>query len=203
MTNRVTIPTYETSRMRPASTRRPFVASASSRIRTFSGRIVKRFAVALDDVRHADEAGDELVRRVLVDLRGRAHLLDAPVREHRQTVAHRERLLLVVRDVDECDAHLALDRAQLVLHLLAELQVERPERLVEQEHLRAVHEGARERHALPLPAGELRRPPLSYPPRRTSSSASDARLRRSSRATFAMRRPYSTFSPTVMWGKSA
>jgi hypothetical protein len=43
----------------------------------------------------------------------------------------RRSLLLVVRDVYEGDADLALDRAQLVLHLLAQLQVERAERLVE------------------------------------------------------------------------
>ena len=41
------------------------------------------------------------------------------------------------------------------LHLLAQLAVERGHRLVEQQHLRLEHERARERHALPLPAGEL------------------------------------------------
>ena len=50
-----------------------------------------------------------------------------------------------------------LDRAQLVLHLLAQLQVERAERLVEQQHARPVHERARERHALALAARELAR----------------------------------------------
>ena len=90
--------------------------------------------IALDDVRHAHETGDELVRRVLVDLGGRADLLDAPVREDGQAVAHRKRLLLVVGNVNEGDADLALDRAQLVLHLLAQLEVECSERLVQQQH---------------------------------------------------------------------
>ncbi len=114
-------------------------------------------AVALQHVGDADEAGDERVRRVLVDLGGRADLLDPALVEHGEAVAHRERLLLVVRDVDERDPDLALDALELDLHLLAQLQVERAERLVEQQHLRAVDDRARERDALALAAGELRR----------------------------------------------
>ena len=62
-----------------------------------------------------------------------------------------------MRDVDERDADLVLDPLQLELHLLAQLQVERAERLVEQEHTRAVDERAGERDALLLAAGELPR----------------------------------------------
>ena len=76
--------------------------------------------------------------------------------EHGEAIAHRERLLLVVGHVDEGDADLLLDVLQLDLHLVTELEVERAERLVEQQHLRAHHERARERDPLPLPAGELR-----------------------------------------------
>ena len=43
------------------------------------------------------------------------------------------------------------------LHLLAELEVERAERLVEEEHARPAHERARERDPLLLAAGELAR----------------------------------------------
>ena len=50
-----------------------------------------------------------------------------------------------------------LDRLQLDLHLLAELEVERAERLVEQEDARPVDERARQRHALALAARELAR----------------------------------------------
>src|SRR6185503_5203546 len=48
------------------------------------------------------------------------------------------------------------DALQLDLELLAELQVERAERLVEEQHGGPVHERARKRHALLLPTGELR-----------------------------------------------
>ena len=96
---------------------------------------------------------------MLVDVGRRTDLLDPPLVEDGQAVAHGERLLLVVRDVDERDADLGLDRLELDLHLLAELEVERAERLVEQEHLWPVHEGASQGHALALAAGELRGTP--------------------------------------------
>jgi hypothetical protein len=92
---------------------------------------------------------------VLVDLRRRTDLHDPPVVEDRDPVAHRERLLLVVRHVDERDADLALDLLELDLHLLAELEVERAERLVEEEHGGAVDDRAGERDALALAAAEL------------------------------------------------
>ena len=96
-------------------------------------------------------------RGPLVDLGRRADLLDPAVVEDRQAVAHRERLLLVVGHVDERDADLLLDRLELDLHLLAELEVERAERLVEEQHARPVDERPGERDALALAAGQLAR----------------------------------------------
>ena len=58
-------------------------------------------------------------------------------------------------DEDEGDAELLLQRFQLLLHLLAQLEVERAERLVEQQHLGLVDQRAGERHALPLAARKL------------------------------------------------
>ena len=109
----------------------------------------------VEQVRHAEEAGDERRARALVQLRGRAELLDAPVLHHGDEVGHRHRLLLVVRDVHERDADLALDAAQLHLQLAAQLEVQRAERLVEQQRARVVDERARQRDALLLAAGEL------------------------------------------------
>ena len=93
------------------------------------------------------EAGDEGGARRLVQLRRRAELLDLARVHDRDRVGHRHRLFLVVRDVDERDADLVLDALQLELHLLAELHVERAERLVEQEHARAIDERAQARPA--------------------------------------------------------
>ncbi len=53
-----------------------------------------------------------------------------------------------------------LQIAQLDLHLLTQLQIERAERLVEQQHLRLVDQRPSQRHALLLSARELRRPPI-------------------------------------------
>ena len=111
----------------------------------------------LDDVRRADEARDETGDRPFVDVFGAADLLDLALRHHGEAVAHHERLFLVVGHVHERDADLALDAHQLELHLLAELEVERAERLVEQEHRGLVHQRAGQRDPLLLAARQLRR----------------------------------------------
>ena len=126
-----------------------------------------------------------------------------PAVEHREPVAHRERLLLVVRHVDEREPDLLLDLLELDLHLLTELQVERAERLVEQQHLRPIHQRAGERHALPLPTGELGRLAAAEAAEADHLERSSTRARRSSFGTFLTRRPYATFSATVMCGNSA
>ena len=56
-----------------------------------------------------------------------------------------------------------MQAAELVLHALAQLLVERAERLVEQDQLGLEDERARQRDALLLAAGELRRPALAEP----------------------------------------
>ena len=75
----------------------------------------------------------------------------------RDTIGHDERLLLVVRHVHERDPDRVLDALELDLELLAHLEVERAERLVEEEHLRLHHERTGERDALLLPARKLAR----------------------------------------------
>ena len=108
-----------------------------------------------------------------------------PWLHHGDAVAHRQRLLLVVRDVDEGDADLALDALQLDLHLLAELEIERAERLVEQQHLGLVDQGAGQRDALPLAArelGRLARAELSSRTIRSARRPALAALRAAARA---------------------
>ncbi len=116
--------------------------------------------VGVDQVRDAEEVGHEQRRRLLVDLARRSRLLDVAAAHHGDPVAHRQRLLLVVRDEDERDPELGLQGLQLDLQVLAQARVERAERLVEEQHLRRQDEGPRERHPLLLPAGELARLPL-------------------------------------------
>ena len=143
-------------------------------------------------------------RRALVDLAGRADLLDAAVVEHGDAIAHRQRLALVVGDEHERDADVALDRLQLDLHLLAQLEVERAERLVEQQHLGTVDQRPGEGDALALTAAQLVRLAVAVAATGgTASSISPARRRRSARLTPFTLRPYSTFCCTVMCGNRA
>ncbi len=121
---------------------------------------VARVERARPEVGRADEAGHEDRRRVVVDLLGGADLLDLAAVHHRDPVAHRERLFLVVGDEDEGDADLALDALELELHRLAELEVEGAERLVEQQGPGEVHQRPGEGDALLLATGELGRAAL-------------------------------------------
>ncbi len=70
-------------------------------------------------------------------------------------VGHRQRLTLVVGDEHEGDADLALDAFELHLHGLAQLEVERRQRLVEQQRTRVVDQRTGQRDALLLTAGQL------------------------------------------------
>ena len=104
--------------------------------------------------RAADEAGDEHVRRLLVQVARGADLLQDAVLEHRDAVAHGERLGLVVGDVDRGDAEPALQRRDLGAGLHAQLGVEVRQRLVHEEHLRLTDDRAAHRDALTLTTGE-------------------------------------------------
>ena len=74
----------------------------------------------------------------LVELVRRGDLLHRAAIHDRDPARHRQRLVLVVGDDDEGDADALLQAGQLELHLLAQLGVERRQRLVEQQHLRAL-----------------------------------------------------------------
>ena len=79
----------------------------------------------------------------------------APVVHHDDPVGDRQRLLLVVGDENGGDAELLLQRANVLAQARADLRVERRQRLVEQQDLRARRERAGERDALLLAAGKL------------------------------------------------
>src|SRR5215208_1618976 len=66
-----------------------------------------------------------------------------------------------MRHEDGGDAELTLDARDLDAHFLAQLQIQVRERFVEKKHRGLDDERPRQRHTLPLPAGNLRRPPLT------------------------------------------
>ncbi len=117
--------------------------------------------VALQQVhrRRADEPGHEHVCGVVVHVLRRADLLQDALGEHRDPVAERDRLDLVVGHVDRRDADAVVQPLELGPHLDAELGVQVRERLVQQEHLGLANERPAHRHALALAARELPRPP--------------------------------------------
>ena len=100
-----------------------------------------------------------------------------PLVHHDHEVGQRHRLFLAMGDVDEGDAELGLQALQLRAHLDAQERVERRERLVEQQDLRLGDQGARQRDALLLPAGELRRQAVRAALHATRARAARARLR--------------------------
>src|SRR5207245_4864204 len=116
---------------------------------------------ALEAVVLADETRDERVPRVLVHLLRRVELLDLAAVKYGDPIRHRERLGLIVSDVHHGDAEPLMQLPDLELHLLAQLFVERAQRLVHEDQLRLEHQRARHRDPLLLAAGELRRPPLA------------------------------------------
>ena len=91
---------------------------------------------------------------LLVQVARGADLLQHAVLQHRDAVAHGERLGLVVRDVDRGDAEAALERRDLGAGLHAELGVEVRQRLVHEEHLGLTHDGAAHGDALTLTTRE-------------------------------------------------
>ena len=121
------------------------------------GRVDRRDA-RLDQVDVADEARDPARIRPLVDLDRRPDLRERALMHQGDAVRDRHRLVLVVGDDHEGGLQPRLQRFQLEARLLAQLAVERRERLVEQQHLRPLGERACERDALALPAGQLVRP---------------------------------------------
>ena len=117
---------------------------------------------ALDDLcredvhrRATDEPGDEQVHRSPVELARHTDLLQQAVLQHRDPIAHRQRLDLVVGHVHGRDVRAAgCSELIWVAGLDAQLRVEVRQRLVHQEHLRVADDRAPHRHALALTAGQ-------------------------------------------------
>ena len=83
---------------------------------------------------------------------------DPPFAEDNDAIGERDGLGDVVGDEDGGEAMLAPDAVEQAMHLGAGQRIERPERLVEEKDAGTAHQGAGERDALLLAAGEDRRP---------------------------------------------
>ena len=142
--------------------------------------------------------------RIVVDVARRADLQHVAAAHHRDAVGHGERLLLVVRDQHEGDAGLALQPLQLALHLLAQLEIERRQRLVEQQHARLRRQRARQRDALLLAARQVARAARgeAVEPHHLERFG-DALVGSAVSAPFSISSPNATLSATVICGNSA
>ena len=145
-----------------------------------------------------------LVLRILVHLARGADLLDDGVAHDDDFVGERHRFLLRMRDHDEGDVQITLHFLQFDHHRLAQIEIERTQRLVEQEHCGPADQApapAQRAAAGRLKGRAGRRSAKLVSP--TISSISHTRL---SRAVFSMPfifRLNSTFWNTVRCGNSA
>ena len=103
----------------------------------------------------ADELGDKAACRSRVDVQGAADLLDAAPGQHRDAVAQRHRLGLVVGHEDRGHAQGGQQLLELDAQGIAQLGVEGGQRFVEQQHRGFDGHRAGQRHALLLAAGEF------------------------------------------------
>src|ERR1039458_5291993 len=135
-------------------------AAARAHHPALRGRDIGQFAIALGDasgnaVVGTDEAGHERGGGPVVQLLRAAALLEAAAIHDRDVIGEHEGFRLIMRDVDKGRAERCLQLLELDLHVLTQLQVERAERLVEQQQRWLEHQAAGDGHALALTAREL------------------------------------------------
>jgi len=113
----------------------------------------------IDEVhrRRADEARDEEVDRIVVELLRRTDLLEMPAAHDGDPIAEGHGLRLVVRDVERRRAEPLLQARHLAPHLHAQLRVQVGQRLVHEERLRFAHDRPAHGNALALTAGHVPR----------------------------------------------
>ncbi len=110
-----------------------------------------------EDVGGAEEGGDEFIPGMVIDLERGADLFDLAVIQDENSVGKFEGLLLIMGDEERGDLHFAEERANFASKVEAGDGIERAEGFVEEERPGFEGQGARQGHALSLPAGELRR----------------------------------------------
>ena len=108
-------------------------------------------------LRRTHEPGDERVCRMRVDFARTTDLLQNPLAQHGNTIAHRHGLDLIVRDVERRRTQFTLECSDLRASTHTQFGVEIRQRLVHAEHLGAPHDRSSHCHSLTLTAGQFRR----------------------------------------------
>ena len=112
-------------------------------------------AIVRSRVHAAEELGDERIAGDRGTALGVADLHDRAGAHHGEPVGDRERLVLVVRDMDRGDAGAGEQLGELVAQATFSFASSAAERLVEQQHARLDRDRAGERDALALAARQL------------------------------------------------
>ena len=102
----------------------------------------------------ADEARHKGVGRVVVHLQRRADLLNLARTQHHDLVGQGHRLDLVVGDVDDGGAQLAVQAGDFDAHVHAQFGIQVGQGFVKQKHFGVAHDGPANRHPLALAAGQ-------------------------------------------------
>src|SRR5439155_1785615 len=125
----------------PDPQRRKVVAERNFQVAEFAAAAEKN---ALHEIGRADEIRHETVGGSRVDGLRISDLLDRALVHHYHAIAHHQSFRLIMSDIDGGDTHLLLKPSEFYPHLLPQLGIEVRERLVEEHHLRLVHDRARE-----------------------------------------------------------
>src|SRR5438552_4157799 len=107
--------------------------------------------------RGADEAGNEKVSRIVIEIEGPADLLDIAIVQNHDPVGHCHRLDLIMSDIDHGRLQFAMQPRQLDPHLHPQLGIEVRQGLVEQEHFGLADDRPADCNSLSLTAGERSR----------------------------------------------
>ena len=163
---------------------------------------------AVEQIHVPQKVVDEGRERVVVDVVGRADLLDAAFIHHHHAVGHLQRLFLIVGDKHAGDVNFVVQLPQPAAQFQADLRVQRAERLVQQQDAGLDRQGARQGDPLPLAAGKLGGIPVGQTLQAGSASAVRAPWRGSRSLEGRTRRgrtrnPNAIFSNTVMCRNSA
>ena len=100
---------------------------------------------------------------MLVDLLRCADLFHPSLPKDHDPGGHVQGFLLIVSDINEGNAHFLLHPFQFRLHLLTQLQIQRAQGLIQQQHLGPQHRRPGDGDPLALTAAQLGRHPLFIP----------------------------------------
>ena len=104
--------------------------------------------------RLADEVGDENVGRRVIEIVAAAELLQLRVAHHRHAVGQRQRLDLIVGDVDHRLLQFLMDGFQIEEHLELQMRVDMAHDLVQDENRRVPDQRPAQADPLLLAAGQ-------------------------------------------------